>query len=277
MNLTMMGKNVVQGGFLERIILNGEPPGEWEEDADGKKHFVPSRFKTGAASVNWIGGAEVGIDKDTKQPIIATPSVVFKDPVGPETFTKTQEAVYKNILQGMRQLHVIISGDAVASGESRKQARDDYEKSLNRTKTRMDAAGKWLLESVLKIAATLEGKPKKYDGIRVDFDTQVDAGPISAEDRNSMMAEVTSQVRSVESYMRAARVTKDPVAEIRRIAQEQSTSNPLALIQLERARLGLAVDRRSQGLPAMPNDPLAGQPTPANPNAPPSPPTPAVN
>lgn len=274
MDLTMMGKNVVLGGFLERIILNGQPPGNWEEDGDGKKTFVPARFKTGAASVNWIAGAEIGVDPDTKEPRIATPSVIFKDPVGPETFTKTQEAVYKNILQGARQLHVIISGDAIASGESRKQARDDYEKSLSRTKTRLDAMGKWMLEGVLKVAASFSGNSKRFDGIRIDFDTQIDAGPISSEDRNSMQQEVAAGYRSVENYMRAARVTKDPVAEIRKISEEQQASNPLAQVQLQRAQLGLAVDRRSQGLGVDPKGPLGGAPTPPDSATPPSP---AVN
>jgi hypothetical protein len=264
MDLTMMGKNVIQGGFLERVILNGQPPGDWEvdEDAPGGKRFVPGRYKTGANTTNWIEGTVIGYDKDTKEPIIATPSVTYKDPVSPDTFTKTQDSTYKNILQGARQLHVIISGDAIASGESRKQARDDFEKSLKRTKTRFDAAGKWSLETALAWAAILSGKPGRYDKIRIDFDSQVDAGPISAEDRNSMQAEVTSGLRSRQNYIRAARVSKDPQAEERQIARDQSEMNPLGQVQLERQRLALAVDRRSNNLPPGPNDPLSGQRTP---------------
>lgn len=266
MDLTMMGKNVVLGGFLERVILNGQAPGEWEEDPEtGKRKFIPGAFKTGAASENWISGVVTGYD-DKGNPIIATPSIHYKDPVTPETFTDTQDAVYKNILQGARQLHVIISGDAVASGESRKQARDDYEKSLKKTKTRVDAMGKWLLESALWQASVFMGQPGRYKSLRVDFDSQIDAGPISAEDRNSMINEVNSNLRSRESYMLAARVTKDPTAMKKKIMEEMSTLNPLANIQLERQRLGLAADRRALGIPEPEGGPLDGNRTPPDNN-----------
>src|ERR1043165_3258799 len=108
MDLTMMGKNVVLGGFLERGILNGQAPGEWVEDKDGKRTFVPAPFKTGASSENWISGVVTGYD-DKNNPIIATPSIHYKDPVTPKTFTETQDATYKTILQAARQLHVVIS------------------------------------------------------------------------------------------------------------------------------------------------------------------------
>lgn len=265
MDLTMMGKNVVLGGFLERVILNGQPPGDWEEDDDGKKVFVPGKFKIGAATTNWISGQVIGYHPETKDPIIATPSVVYKDPVSPDTFTKTQDAVYRNILHGARQLHVIMTGDSHTSGDAHKQARHDYEKSIKKTKGRVDAAGKWLLETVLFMASVLMGSPGKFKTLRVDFDAQVDAGPITAEDRNSMINEVNSNLRSRESYMIVARVTKDPIAMKKRIMEEQSTLNPLANIQMERQKLGLAADRRALGIPDEAGGPLDGNPTPPKP------------
>lgn len=247
LDLTMMGKNVVLGGFLERVILNGQPPGDWEEDDDGKQRFVPGVFKTGGHSVNWVDGKVIAYDKDTKDPILATPNVIYKDPVPPDTFTKTQDSTYRNILQGVKQLHVVISGDAIASGESRKQARDDYEKSLKKTKTRVDALGKWLLETVLAQAAVYMGQPGRYDAFRIDFDCQIDAGPISAEDRNSMLNEVARNVRSRESYMIAARVTKDPDAMKRKILTEVAVLPP----------------PENPALPGGPNDSQSGRHPPA--------------
>lgn len=246
---TMMGSNVVLGGFLERIILNGQMPGEWVDDpkGGGKKVFKPEPFKVGAGTTNFVSGAVVGYDKDTKDPIIANPRVVYRDPVKVETFTATVDSAYQDVLHGARQLHVIISGDAVASGESRKQARDDYEKSLKRTKTRLDAAGRWMLETALQMGAVFSGKADRFMDLRVVFNSKLDAGPLAAVDRTAMQQEVTFKLRSRENYMETTRVTDDPEAEKAKIAEEVDSA-PLSQIEktnLERAKIGLTADQRA--------------------------------
>jgi len=266
MDLTMLGANVVLGGFLERIILNGQMPGDWVDDpaGSGKKVFQPKPFKVGAGTTNFLSGQVVGYDKDTKDPIIATPRVVYRDPVPVETFTATQAAAYENILHGARQLHVIMSGDAAASGESRKQARDDYEKSLKRTKTRLDAMGRWLLETALTMGALFSGKPDRYRDLRVVFNSKLDAGPLAAVDRTAMQQEVSFKLRSRENYMETTRVTDDPEAEKVKIAEEISdppmTPNEQAL--LERNQVGLKADQAALDAQGNNNPP----PNPANNN-----------
>ncbi len=51
---TMEGRNAVQGGFLERTVLNAQMPGKWADDPDGqlqpdgtRKTFKPSPLRAG--------------------------------------------------------------------------------------------------------------------------------------------------------------------------------------------------------------------------------------
>lgn len=262
MALTMLGVNVVLGGFLERIILNGQRPGEWTDPDTGETVgpgtpgavFKPMPFKTGARTTQWLQGAVKGFDPTTRQPIIADPSVEWRDPVDVDTFTETASTAYENILHSAKQLHITMSGDAVASGESRKQARDDYEKSLKKDKSVLDAAGKWLLESVLWMAANFMGKPDFFKGLRVVFDTKVDAGPIAAIDRAAMREEVKDKLRSRENYMVSARITDDPEAMTQTIITEEQELIDAGVIP-DPNILAEAQLLKAQGGSKDPNDP----------------------
>lgn len=258
MSLTMMGMNAVLGGFLERVILNGQKPGHWKEDVDGNRVFVAEPYKTGPKTTQWIAPMQVGVDPVTKAPIFGNPSIQWRDPVKVDTFVQTQSEAYRNILQGAHQLHVIMSGDAVASGESRKQARDDYEKSLKKDKAKLDRAGAWMLETALFWAAVLEGKPGRFEGLRVVYDTKVDAGPVAAIDRTAIREEVTALLRSRENAMVELRITDDPESEVALIATEQATTDPLQQIK---ARKDAAAILMQQASVINPND----KANPANP------------
>jgi hypothetical protein len=198
---TMMGRNVVLGGFLERIFLNAQAVGHWEEKEDGSgKVFIEDPYKVGAGTTNWIEGKRIGQSPDG-QPIVATPSVEFRDPVRTQTFERTIAVAHMNILSAARQVHALITGDATASGESRKQAREDFLKSLTRTKSQMDRLGRWMLETALKLAATFAQNPKRFDAYRIVFACKLDLGPIGSEDRKANLLEVAAEVKPREIAM----------------------------------------------------------------------------
>lgn len=250
MSLTMMGMNAVLGGFLERVILNGQKPGHWE-DSDGTTvpattpgaTFVAAPYKTGPGTTAWLAPKQLGVDPTTKTPVFADVDIKWRDPVKVETFVETQGEAYRNILQGTHQLHVIISGDAVASGESRKQARDDYEKSLKKDKAKLDKLGAWLLWTALAMAATLAGKSGRFAGLRVVYDTKVDAGPIAAIDRTAIREEVASNLRSRENAMVELRITDDPEAEEARIVEEQQSDDPIQQLEARQAAVQMIQNR----------------------------------
>lgn len=222
---TCLGINAAAGGFLERVILNGQVPGHWEDLPAGGRKYIEDEYVTGHLTTNWIEGKTKGNAEDgTLQ--LATPDIKWREPVRTTTFEKTIAVAHMNILAAARQVHALISGDATASGESRKQAREDFLKSLTRTKSRVDAMGRWLLETSLKLAATFAKTPNKYDAYRVVFECSLDIGPASAEDRKANLLEVAAEVRSRENCMLASQVTNDTEAEKGIIRSERAEFGP---------------------------------------------------
>ena len=69
-------------------------------------------------------------DKDGNVTGYSNGTVNYRDPVPVDTFTQTRQEFRAAILAGVAQTHALISGDATASGESRKQARAEFEASL---------------------------------------------------------------------------------------------------------------------------------------------------
>ena len=264
MSLTMMGMNSVLAGFLERVILGGQKPGEFIQDdsaPDGRR-FEPAPYKTGPATTQWLSPKLLGVNPTTKEPIFGDLDIRWRDPIEVDTFVQTQEEAYVNILHATHQLHVMISGDAVASGESRKQARDDYEKSLKKDKAKLDKAGSWLMETALNWAAVLMGEPDKFKELRIVYDTKVDSGPIAAIDRTAIREEVEKNLRSRENAMVELRITDDPEAEEARIVEEASADDPIQQIQMRKQAAQLLMQQASN-----PNSGLNNQ-DPNNPNNP---------
>jgi hypothetical protein len=156
---------------------------------------------------------------------IAAASVSYRDPVNVETFEKTEAAAYRNILEEARQLHRLIARDATASGESRVQARADFVTSLRDTKTQLDAAGRWVLETALALAAALAGQPGRFASLRVRFESQLDTGPLSSEERRVIAEEVERKLRSRQNAMALLSID-DPAAMLDEIISEIQMLTP---------------------------------------------------
>lgn len=231
---TMSGRNIVQGGFLERIILGAQMPGDWVDDPaapvgpDGtRKRFVARPFKVGAGRTNFISGMPIR-DQAGKIVNYTTPSVEYRDPVETTTFEEFIQARYRAILGETRQLHALISGDSTASGASRVQARADFAKSLLQTKAQLDAQGRWLIEAALALASLFAGQPGRYAELRGVFDCRIDTGPLSADERQQIVAEVEKGVLSLETAL--AMLGHDDVdAELARIAAEKAARQAQAV------------------------------------------------
>lgn len=223
--LTMLGRNVVLGGFLERILLNAQLPGTMERQSDGSTRFIPSPFQVGAGTTNVLAGLPIRNDLGEITGY-TTPSVVYRDPVPTTTFVETKDAAYRGILEEVQQLHAIISGDAAASGESREQARADFLSSLGDTETQVEAAGRWLLETLLAMASAFSGQAGRFQGLRASVACRLDAGPISALDQQATREHVVAGLLSTETGMERIGV-EDTAAEQARIVGEREQSAAL--------------------------------------------------
>ena len=220
--LTMRTRNVGIAGFSERTFLNAKAPSHFETDPDdaGKQIEVFDDFKVGAGTTNFVAGHTIE-DEDGNIKGLTNASVSYRDPVRVDSFEATERAAYQNILEEARQLHRLIARDATASGESRIQARSDFVTSLGDTKTQVDAAGRWILETALALAATLSNNSGKFKALRFRFDSQIDAGPLSSDERRLIREETEGPkpLRSVQNAMALLGV-EDPQAMIEEIAGE---------------------------------------------------------
>lgn len=222
LGLSMLPRNVVLGGFLERVILNAQLPGKYVADADypGGRRFVPDPINVGAGTTNSWSGIAIK-DAEGKTTGVATPSVIYRDPVPVDTFRDTKGIAYEAMLEEAHQRHVLMVGDGAASGESRKQARADFEQSLKDTKTEVEGEVVWLLETALALAASFAGRPGYFDGLRAVAECRIDVGPRIAEDDRMTIELHDSGIISRETAQ--VRVGVEDVGdENRRIEQERA-------------------------------------------------------
>jgi hypothetical protein len=207
--LSILPRNIVTGGFLERILLNAQMPGEWETDAEGNRiKFKPdlSGFRAGPGTTTFLAGVDT-VDESGKANI-ATPGVVFREPIETAPAISAKDSHYRDMLEEVDQAHVLMNADANASGRSREQARSDYINSLLTSALETEACGRWLLETALALAEFGSNQVGKWStDFRVDFNCQLDPGPISIEERQQNVAEAKEGFLSHETAMARNGVT----------------------------------------------------------------------
>ncbi len=221
---TMENKNVVMGGFLERVILDAMPPGQWVQDPEfpddpQRKIYKVGDFRLGAGEASFFFAAEYR-DPQTKETKFGNPRVYWKDPVAPDTFITAARDAYQTILEEVGQAHILISGDATASGKSREQAERTYRRQLEDDASEIEALAEWLLEVQLVMALDFAGRADEFKAFRAECLCFIETGTREAPQRAEDRARVAAGHMSLEEAMRLDGI-EDPAAEMERIAQEQ--------------------------------------------------------
>jgi hypothetical protein len=189
---TMMQRNVNLAGARERTVANAQHPKAKKKVADasapgGVKEVVEQGvYVTGGGAVNFLMGWPIYNEKG--QVVSYTnPNVTITDPVSPVYFVDTRNHYYGLILGQCQQRYKLLTDNPSVSGRSKEQSRAEYEGSLKKSKTPMDASGRWELETVLRLAAELCKESEKYLNLRADFNCLIDAGVPDAETRRVVM------------------------------------------------------------------------------------------
>jgi hypothetical protein len=228
MSLTMLDRNSIQGGFLERVILNAEPPGEWSgEPGSPDRKFTPRPLTIGAGLTTFLTSKTVNGGADGDPPTILPVDIRWRDPVNPETFIKTAAEHRYGVYEEARQLHALMGGDATASGVSRIQARADFLDSLADTKPQVDEAVRWLMDMALDHACYFAGttRDEQFPDIRPSCDLAVSTGPLDAEERKAVMEMIDAEMLSLEVGMQLLGVD-DVDGERSRIKVESDNPTP---------------------------------------------------
>lgn len=237
--LSALPRNVITGGWLERVIANAQMPGAFVTDPTKPtgKRWVPSRHVTGAGSTAYLKGLK-NVDASTGGESYATPSIQWRPPTPVDPTVEAQEALYRSMLREAKQEHVLMTQSVNASGKSREQARADFEMTLQPTAAELNTLGRWILETVLAMAEAFAGTPGKYTTtLRGVFDCVIDTGPITAEERTSIDASVTAGTLSRETGMalegvqdtaaEMARIQRDPTAQLAATTQRAAAFSSL--------------------------------------------------
>lgn len=243
--ISMLPRTMVTAGFLERIFLDAQMPGEWEYDDDGNRKpgsFKPTKHWTGAGTTAYMRG----IDYDPKEgeTKLKDPKVVFRDPVDPSGAIKAAQFHYLQMLEMGNQAHIVLTGEAIVSGKSREQARADYDSSLQDTKGPLEEGTAQLLDTVLAMAETFMNAPGKYTTpLRAVFRCHIYTGPISWEERKQNDESVKAGTLSVQSAIQQSG-NPDADAEIAQISAEKKDN--MNYID----KLADAFQKLSSGMPA---------------------------
>lgn len=211
--LSMLPRNVVTGGFLERVLLNAQMPGEWTTDKDGNpERFIPAPFPVGAGTTQFVRGIDY---KDEQgRTVITTPSIQWRDPVDPKSAIAAAEQHYTDMLDECDQAHILQANNAGVGWRSREVARADYLSSLLLSASEVEPAGRWLLETALAMAEQFIGTPGRYTSkLRAVFQCRLDTGPITAQERTAIDGSVAAGTLSRNTGMLLNGV-EDPDAEI---------------------------------------------------------------
>ena len=215
MTKTMKGRNAVQGGFLERTFFNVQWPGKTDPNTGD---FVPTPLRVGPGFMTSLQGV-VAEGEEGKQ-IPLNPSVTYKDPVSPQTFIDTEESDYIAMLQEGNQLHYALSGDGRVSEESRKQAREAFRQDLQYSAGKVAATGRWVLETVLALAAYFAGRGGEFEGLRAYVQPRIDSGPVSPDDMRVAKEMKEAEIWDLETAQSATGV-EDVDAVNQRIQKER--------------------------------------------------------
>ena len=160
--LTMLMRNLEQAGFLERIILGAQPPGNWEE-VDGIKKFVPDNsFKIGVGQTAFIQGTP-NFDADNNVTGYSNPSVNYRDPVDVTTFERSHALATSIIYHQMGQGHLLAT-DLNMSGIARVQSRQDFDTTLEEHRNTVQSAIGGILGAALML---MVDDPAPYEGLDV--------------------------------------------------------------------------------------------------------------
>jgi hypothetical protein len=221
--LTMLGGNLDWSGFLERIFFNAQPVMERVRGTDGVERNV-ARYHAGPGTATFLTGTKTVDEQGNER--VATPSVVFREPIRPDVFEATIKITERRILSECFQLHALISGDAAPSGESRIQAKADWVVSLMLTKPHLDGAGRWLFEVLYRMAAALSGTAVPTNA-RTTFRTLLDPGPLSGEEVKGILERVKARLLSRSAALSELR-TEDVDAELQAIDEDALASKEWA-------------------------------------------------
>lgn len=153
--LTNRRRNSDLGGHRQYVTIDAQDP----EDEQGN----PMPYTFGPRSVASIKSLSTDAYGNPLQAPLKASVQVF-DPVSPAVFLEHAADVRRSLHAHFDQLWALI-GESNLSGESRRESRLTFDMRLRMEAEPLYRAAKWLVETVLQLAAAMLGKPALAEGV----------------------------------------------------------------------------------------------------------------
>jgi hypothetical protein len=129
---------------------------------------------------------------------------------------------YKGILEEVQQVHYLLAAENYLSGDSRRQARADFDASLRKTAGKLNILGRWVIETAAYMAYYLMRADRRaLTTVRGTFTTRVDPGPATSEGIRSAIEMFNSGNLDQVTTMEWAGVD-DPDMVMKRIEEDRA-------------------------------------------------------
>lgn len=224
---TMDARNMVQAGFLERILLNAQLPGEWVQDetTPSGRRFVPSaNLAVGPGRTTFVQGLPEYDDMGNIKSY-SNPSVNYRDPAPSDTFAQSVAASVELIYLAFGQGHLLAS-DTQLAGVSRQVLRQDAELMASRYERAITTA----LESVLTVLLRLFGYQDLTPSVQLKKASQF----VSPEEQTAIIAQYQAGLLSQYSAIARLGQVDDVDAELALIeAEAEVAAKPAQIDPLE--------------------------------------------
>jgi hypothetical protein len=206
--LTMMMRDQEQSGFLERLFINIQAPGEDVQQPDGSIRFVPEEMARGVGIDQFLSTVP---DRDGKP---VTGEVVMSQPIGPDHYLKTIERLIDAIYNQFGQGHMIGSGDGAINGVSRVQMRADFEQILQGHAHTIQAA----FANVFNVVLRLLG----YDQYTCVVELRPTTGKLMPDEIKAIIEEHNADLLDQAGAIVAIGRTDDPDTTIKLIEEDKA-------------------------------------------------------
>jgi len=219
--ITLMARNALLAGFLERIFLNAQPPMETIVDDKGIEREVPTKLRLGANSVSFITGIPVEND-ETGELSYTEPKAFYHEPTDVNNFIALKNELYSSILQEVHQSHALLTTQVKIPGESRRQARSEFRTAAEITATQVAETLSWLGSMFLGYS-DLIANTSYMEKYKPSVNAVVEIGDLPADVVKELIAMFEAEMISNETALRQYGI-KNPTRELDLVATQQKQS-----------------------------------------------------
>ena len=212
--LTNRRRNSDLGGHRQYVTIDAQDP----EDEQGN----PMPYTFGPRSVASIKSLTVDAAGTPLQAPMKASVQVF-DPVTPAVFLEHAADVRRALHAHFDQLWVLV-GESSVSGEARRESRYAFDTRLRTESEPLYRAGKWLIETVLQLAASLLGKPALAEGVTCRPQLFLQTTPADVTTFTALREAQAAGQYPLLSLLENAPGLADPAAALAQLEQERASN-----------------------------------------------------